>query len=131
MSIQFYSGSLLKYEFNLLLSSSGYTVHLHPDQLVCVLSAGGRDYTANIVSRPFAGEILNFCNDTGIDKVSGAFICIVSCQSVQIENPILLFCFLPSSQYMRDSRGAKCSLSFSANAQDGALGETSVHPYPP
>ena len=36
-----------------------------------------------------------------------------------------------SLQYMRDSRGAKCSLSFPANTQDGALGQTGFHPYPP
>ena len=95
-SIQFYSGSLLKYEFNLLLSSSGYTVHLHPDQLVCVLSAGGRDYTANIVSRPFAGEILNFCNDTGIDKVSGVHLsALLHVRECKLKTQFLYFVSCP------------------------------------
>ena len=48
---------------------TGYPVYFHPDQLVCVLPSGGRNHPANISSRPFIGEILNFCYDISIYKV--------------------------------------------------------------
>ena len=31
---------------------------------------------------------------------------------------------------MRNSRGAKCALSFSSNPQDGPMGEAGIHSHP-
>ena len=46
------------------------------------------------------------------------------------------FFFIPPNQcvhflqYMRDSCGAKCSLPFSSNTQNGSLGETGIYSHP-
>ena len=43
---------------------TGHTLHLHLDQLVCVLPPGGRDHSTNVASGATFGKISYLCHDS-------------------------------------------------------------------
>lgn len=50
-----------------MLVFSGHTFHLHFDQLVCVLPAGGRDYSADVTGGATFRKISYLCHDSRLN----------------------------------------------------------------
>ena len=79
---------------------AGDAFHFDLDQLVCVLPAGCRNYTSDFASGALTRQISHIRHDTRLNK------------------------------YLCDRRGAQRSFSVSSNAQNGPVGQASIHTHP-
>ena len=84
-------------EYNSFFSLLGDAFYFDPDQLVCVLPAGRRNYSSNFACGALTRQISHIRYDTRLNK------------------------------YLRDRGGAQRSFPVASNAQNGPVGQTSLH----